>query len=139
MFLFGRQCSLGVGLGTAFCYALAEKQLGSLASLGRQLGLDHGHCCHKRICRALAKGKLGTPAFLHGLLVRAGLAVIVVSGQLKGASLATVVAGDFFKANSQNLSLEAAGEDVGQPDDLLADSGLQSVKQVSGPLRLANG
>ena len=59
-------------------------------------------------------------------------------GQLEGISLATVVAGSLLNAGSQNLHLKAPGENVCEPDDLLADIGLLSVKQVFSLLRLAD-
>ena len=58
--------------------------------------------------------------------------------QLGGALLATVVASGLLNADGQSLHLEAPGEDVSQLNDLSADIGSQSVKQVSGPLRLAD-
>ena len=51
----------------------------------------------------------------------------------------TVVASSLLNADSQSLYFEALGGNVGQSDDLLADVRLQSVKQVSGLLRLADG
>ena len=63
---------------------------------------------------------------------------VVAGGQLAGASL-TVVAGGFLNADSQSFYFKATAGNIGQLDDLSADIRLQSVKQVFGLLRLADG
>ena len=107
------------------------------------MGFDRNCCRGTAICCALTKKQLHyferrqldsseTPGWRLG---EAFLATVVAGGQLDWA---TVVASGLLNADSQSLHLKALGGDAGQSDDLLTNFGLQSVEQVSGPLRLAD-
>ena len=85
----------------------------SLALPRRWHGLGVGLGCGS-VCCALVEGQPESAASLHK--------------QLVSASLATIVAGGLFDANSEGLQFEVSGKDVGQSKNLSANFGPQFVE-----------